>query len=490
MSQTVTINSFYGGVANDKRDPTSSEFSYSAHFDVVNNPYKLQPERGYVVDETFDSGGKTDNLTRFTTIGSTLYALGKTASGSKPIIYKKASATLSSNWTQATGGTDATSGTVNKGVFLWFNSLLLGLQGGTNLWSFDLTTFTKAYKAVTYNNSREQADPLVHRANHKAYFPIDNTVYELDTAGTWTNVLTLSTDHVISNVDQKGVYLLILLAPSNKGDHSYLAYWDVTSSDTQPQEVLDLGEGSAQVVGQADGEVTVAQQIGEASLGNLAMSIRVLSGGDFKELKRISLLDDSTNEHSITGYKTYFGKNLGFVVTSSGVGTDLSGVWVVGRKNTKFPLSVSLDRHLPVTSIQGVYSRSDIVYLAHSNDGSIKRSELSASFGSSPSSVYATLFNHGMTESEKVKEKQLEAVAVGFEPLPASATVGLKYKTESDATWQDFPVAFSATDDNSVVLEQTPSIKAFRDIAFQASSTNGAVITKLAYRFKTNQTKI
>lgn len=486
MSTTIRIQNFSEGIAEDIRTNNSSKYAIAKHFDTFAFDRKLQPHRSWEADETFDAGAKTDILARFLIDGENgvLYGYGKDAgSSNQPKLYKKTSADITTNWTPVSGGTTATSGVRDVNMFSYYQGNLHGWRGNRYLWQFDISTGTFTDSKLTATASWTTAtDGLAHQQAATLYFGHDNFISQIKDGTATEKVLTLSQDHYVADLDQKGIYLLAALAPSNNSGSSYLAIWDTADGTATPvpQESIDIGNGIVHYVANVDGTIVVAMTTGSSSYSNDRLVIKQLSGSEFIEVASVDLDDLSTAP--VNNTKSYDGSTVLFPVQSS-TNTENTGVLRIGKSKVTGRIVVAFDRRLAVTSIEGLYASRGIVWLGHSGDGSIERTNDGAVYDNSLTCIYESLVNQDMKPLDREELKKLQNITVNTEPLPSNGTITVKYKTEHDTTWQTFSPSVTNSTNNAVVTEFTPNIRAFYDIQFRIESVGGAVPTGFSYRY-------
>lgn len=139
----LKINSFYGGLSDDKRKSSSSEFSISKHFDIFSHPNRLTPYRNLAAD-TNDGSSSTGMKQYYVkdflypSASGKLYGLGQTAGGLTEI-FQKADATTG-NWSVPTSSTG--NGVVQNGCFVEYKDYAWGFQGTNQVFKWGLLSGT------------------------------------------------------------------------------------------------------------------------------------------------------------------------------------------------------------------------------------------------------------------------------------------------------------------------------------------------------------
>src|SRR3990167_6417436 len=137
------ISDFFGGISDDPRKPSATEFQMTKHFDVFSNPKRLTPYRSLETD-THDGvssiGMKTYLVKDFVYASGSakLFGLGQTGAGLTKIV-QKADATTGS-WTLP--ATSEGNGAVQNGCFVEYKNTLWGFQGTNQVWKWVIATTT------------------------------------------------------------------------------------------------------------------------------------------------------------------------------------------------------------------------------------------------------------------------------------------------------------------------------------------------------------
>lgn len=145
MSKQVEIkqNNFSGGVSDDPRASSATQFIISKHFDIFTNPNRLTPYRAFEADtnDGSTSTGMKQYLVKdylYASASSKLYGLGQTAGGLTKIVYKADATT--GNWTLPSSSEG--NGAVQNGCLVEYKDYLWGFQGTTQVWKYGLLSGT------------------------------------------------------------------------------------------------------------------------------------------------------------------------------------------------------------------------------------------------------------------------------------------------------------------------------------------------------------
>lgn len=139
----VTVNNFSGGISDDPRASSPSQFIISKHFDIFTNPKKLIPYRSFEAD-TNDGSTSTGMKQYFikdylyASASVKLYGLGQTAGGLTKIVYKADATT--GNWTLPSSSEG--NGAVQNGCLVEYKDYLWGFQGTTQVFRWGLLSGT------------------------------------------------------------------------------------------------------------------------------------------------------------------------------------------------------------------------------------------------------------------------------------------------------------------------------------------------------------
>ena len=145
MAKIVSIkqNNFSGGISDDPRNPSSSQFVITKHFDIFTNPKKLIPYRSFETDTNDGStatGMKQYYVKDFLYDSSSakLYGLGQTGAGLTKIVYKSSATT--GNWTLPSSSEG--NGAVQNGCLVEYKNYLWGFQGTAQVFKWGLLSGT------------------------------------------------------------------------------------------------------------------------------------------------------------------------------------------------------------------------------------------------------------------------------------------------------------------------------------------------------------
>ena len=434
MSKIVEqkINNFSGGISDSPREDNATKFQVAKHFDIFSNPTRLTPYRSLEADHA-TSVSATD-LKQYVvkdflyhSSSAKLFGLGQTGAGLTKIV-QKADATTGL-WT--TPATSEGNGAVLNGCLVEYKDYLWGFQGTTQVWRWGLLSGTPAItnSQGTVGTITSVAQGVIAKDDN-LYLPYNNKLARVTSGGTVNDaVLTLPTNFKITSICNYGNYLAIGCAPiSTFNGTSKVFLWNLTSTDVQ--EAIDWGEGELRILETIEGYlvgVTDRYLNNATGAGRGSMIIQTYSGGVPQVVKEVFT-------QALTGKTiplTKFVKNnrLFFAckIMSNSSGTEyLEGIWSFGRKNINYPFALNCDivcEESDTDGFQAIGSAGNFVFVTHSGDGSISKTNDSAVY-TYTSAYESQIFDFGDIDSDKT----LLSLKVSFRKLATGESVTAKYK--------------------------------------------------------------
>lgn len=484
------INDFSGGIAIDRRTKDRRKYSLTKHFDAYTYPHKLVPHFKTEASLGLSGAPVTDlGLTKFLYAQNQsetlfrLYALGS-ASG-KVKLYRldiDGSSNLDAeNWVACTNG-ESGSGTRSENVFFYYKSFIFTISG-TNLNKFDtleIAPFADGYKSLAATANAVQ--PVHHHSDDCAYFFSDNIVYRLNDASWDGAVLTLPTDQQIVDAWQDGDYLKIAcVTKGNLNVKSIVYSWDRDSSLTTLSQRCDAGEGKILYGANLGGNNIIVQDFytnNSLGKGEWKLLIKRIDGTQAVLLSEL-IIDTASAAQKRTKFNT--DQILYFPAKAQFNGDTRLGIWAVDGSGRIWLDTVEEQ----ATSYDGIYRTANIWWIAHSADGHVTRSDDDGSYSATLPSVYESLI---FDDGDLAITKKLVGVSVFFEPLPAGASVVLKYRQDGATDWTTI---FTEAGDgeishDSVNVESDNSpLAEYNENEFRIESYGGAAITGLYYKAET-----
>lgn len=480
----ITVNSFYGGISDDPRKESPSEFIISKHFDIFSNPNRLTPYRSFEADTNDGStstGMKQYSVKDFlyASASAKLYGLGQTAGGLTKIVYKADATT--GNWTLPSSSEG--NGAVQNGCLVEYKDYLWGFQGTTQVWRWGLLSGTPSItnSQGTVGTITSVAQGVIAKDDN-LYLPYNNKLARVTSGGTVNDaVLTLPTNFKITSLANYGNYLAIACSPTSTFNGvSKVFLWNLTSPDVQ--EVLDWGEGELRVLETVEGllvGVTDRYLNSATGAGRSSMVIQVYTGGSVQVVKEV--FSATVTGKSMPISKALKNNRLFFAVKvmTNSAGTEYhEGIWSFGRKNGSYPYTATLDlidENINTSGIQAFGSAANFFFIAHSADGSIDKTNDAATYAFS--SIYESqIFNFGNIDDDK----RLESIKVSFARLTTGQSLTVKLKADDATSWTTVG-SFSTVGELAKTflnLESTgDNFPSGTEFKFQLISTGGLEIT-------------
>lgn len=480
------IDSFYGGISDDSRKPSVSEFQLTKHFDVFSRPNRLIPYRSLEIDtnDGSSSTGMKQYLLKdfvYASASAKLYGLGQTAGGLTQIFYKADATT--GNWTVP--GSATGNGAVKNGCLVEYKDYLWGFQGTNQVWKWGVLSGSPS---ITNTVTGTLASTITSIANgviakdDNLYMAYNNIVVRVTAAGTLVDsALTLPTNFKITSLANFGNYLAIACAPiSTFNGKSRVFLWNLTSVDVQ--ESIDWGEGEIRILDTVEGAlvgVTDRYLNNSAGAGRGSMIVQVYSGGSPQVVKEI--YTNALTGKTMPTSKAVFNNRVFWaakIMTDTAGTTYNEGIWSFGRKNANYSQTLTLDiidENIDTDGIQGFGTAANFFFIAHSGDGSIDKTDDTASY--TFTSVYESqIFNGGDVDSDK----RLDSLKVSFRALATGESVTAKVRFDGATSWTTIGTASTVGDISRTFLSIEATDTAFasgKEIEFRLESLGGAEIT-------------
>ena len=139
---TITQSIFSGGISDDIRIPTGSNFIIAKHFDIFTAPHKLIPYRSFEADQTASSADDMKAYAikdfLYASASNKLYGLGQTGAGLTKIVYKASS--YDGVWTLPANSEG--DGAVKNGCLVEYKDYIWGFQGTAQVFKWGLLSGT------------------------------------------------------------------------------------------------------------------------------------------------------------------------------------------------------------------------------------------------------------------------------------------------------------------------------------------------------------
>ncbi len=314
------------------------------------------------------------------------------------------------------------------------------------------------------------------------YIFYNNIVVRIYPSGTVQDqALKLPTNLKITSVCNFGNYMAIGCSPTSiYNGTSKVFLWNLYSPDVQ--EVIDWGEGELRVLDNVEGMlvgVTDRYLNNASGAGRGSMIIQGYTGGSPQVLKEV--FTSKLNGITMPLSKTVKNNRLFFSskIMTNDAGTEYNeGLWSFGRKNANYPYSLSLDyidENITTSGIQTFGSAGNFFFISHSGDGSIDKTDDTASY-TMTSLLETQILNFGSNEIDK----RLDSFKVSARKLASGESIVLKYKVDNATSWTTIGTWDTDNELSHTFLREELAgvdFKSGREFKFQINSTGGAEIT-------------
>lgn len=489
--QEILIRNFSGGIADDIRKPSLSEFQITKHFDIFSNPNRLTPYRSLEAD-TETSVSATDlkqYVVRdvfYASESAKLYGLGQTGAGLTKILYK-ADAT-SGLWTVPSSSEG--NGAVKYGCFFEYKDYAWGFQGTNQIFKWGLLSGTPSItnSVSTVGATITSVANGIIASDGNGYMAYNNVIVRIAPGGTITDsAKTVPTNFKITSLTNYGSYMAIGCSPiSTYNGQSKVFIWNLSSdlfADT-----IDWGEGELRVLENIEGQlvgITDRYLNNSTGAGRGSMIIQVYAGGSatvFKEIFTQALTGKTIpTSKAVKNNRLFWSAKI---MTNSAGTTYNEGIWSFGRKNSNYPFALTLDivdENVSTSGIQAFGTAANYFFIAHSNDGSLDKTNDSASY--TFTSVYESqIFDFG----DPALNKKMELFTLYTSPIPSGGSVTVKYRMNAETSYTTIGTLStqSAISRSFLNIESTgASFPSFQELQIRIESTGGVEVT--GYKIKT-----
>lgn len=483
--KTIKIDQFDGGITRDLRMQSHNKFKITKNFDIFSDSKRLQPYRNLIANET-----KNINITQFLQVNSQIYGYGVVVGYAIAKIYKKTdtSSLITDNWTEDRNVEGA--GAREGFIFFHYKNYLYFWEAGERLSRHgDITGIAtnETYQTITYTNV---AQPVHHPADDIAYFFSDNKVHKLDNTSWSLAVLTLPDNLIITSACAYGNYLAIGCKSKELTGHSVVFLWDRDSSLTTISDKIDWGEGDLMILEVLEGLLVGISNVSTKFFG-LKPKIHIKGySGSLSFIQELDVDSATTGDEDYkiaSGAKVVKNGKLYFSVHSgvSANAKNYTGIWVVGRHEIGSPFAVTMaykiDTDASADQIQGFNIFDDYLFVAHSADGSVDRTNNNDAYATA---IYESYIFNG---DSSLQTKKLLRAKVTVEPQSTGGTFTLKYKRDAETTWTTI---FTDSTDGQIrhtalnIESSGANLGLFKEVQFRIESTNGTVITSIEFEFE------
>lgn len=496
------INTFNGGMADDKRSADFSKFSVSKHFDVFSNPHRLIPHtkitKSYGENKTYEIKKflyAPYNTSATAPTAFMLYGLGVDPGTTKTQLYVLDMATLSDTFSGATNGKLTSYANRSTNVLFYYRGGVFTVHGSPMQYiaRYDMNALSmnQTYQNLDCTNNLG-VQPVHHPADDCAYFFGDTTIDRLNNATYTSGALTglPSNMYTVAGCAYGNYLAIACVTIGNYTQRSTVFLWDRDSSITTLSERIDFGEGKIAHLAVLGGRLTAVMSQGITlghDTGGQAGKILVKQYNGYAAVttKEITL-DTNVPELERTNYLE--NDKIYFPAKATLNGDDRLGIWVVDS-NGNMTIEAILDETF--TSIEGIYRASNIWWVAHSADGSVNHSgradnnnNYQPDYSTTTPAIYESLILNGGDSSKK---KKLIRITETNEYLGSGGSVTIKYRKDGGTSWTTiFTNSTTGSLSHSAVnIESTgATLPEYKELEIRVESLGGAVITGIKVEYE------
>lgn len=477
---------------NDKRNYRINTYNDLGGFDTQTKPSTLIPF-GESETEALSSGDITDKRIADITRDNNGYliAIGRNSSGSPTVnnLFSKDSSTdISSTWTSFVSDSPGSAFIPNS--LIWYRSATYYIaQTGLAVRKYDGSSSTVGN--IDYASSWANMvipKPFIHPEDDILYLAVGQNLAKINNT-TYADItsVTVPTTQWITSFTDYNSYLAIATAPVTTGNKSRVYLWGRDTSITTFQGNIDWGEGSLTILENIGGTL-IGVSISDANFYSTSsyttnktkkLTISYYNGGSVYQLKEYIV----SSNFSLRNYKARIGNRLYF-------GGDYSDTLFVIEKKGDGSIVVNKDRFInngsSITTLRGLYIIGDYLFTMFdtaNTSGNFYRTKVTSSYTNT--SFWETNINQNMQVSDRKKKKVLKNVTVSMAPLPAGASVTVKYSVDGASYVNiiseslDGKITTSTTRD----VNNKPLLDGY-EYQFKVESTGGAEITGLDYEYE------
>lgn len=495
-------DNFWSGIGNDIRSRLASGFWYSENMDIKGKSLKQIVNNQA---ENACSYNVNNYITKLLQSGTDVYGLGQDGNANNDTtIWKKTNA-LNGAWGIPTNGTVAGSTFAGgDALFAILNGIIYFDAGNGSVGKYTIATNTMN---ATWKTLAGAKGGTIWQG--KIWCWSGQDIYVIDpVADTLTNMKTVNTEQTIVDLVPYGNLLMVVCTSIVTISRAYL--WDGVSTTTWT-EILEIGYGT--VAGAANLKGTIVVVIGLPN--KRAINIQTYNGGSFQDLMTYTgrLNRAATFNYVVPASKVkVFNNYIYFLVTGTKPDGTYAGLYEyavarIGRDEPLNPLAFSIYKTLDFsvyglnvgqtvnndfTIIENVVAGADTadrIVAAMINSDTSKTTFFLSSTNTytGEAGVLETFKRDGSENGHDASiEKQLRAVSVQYEPLPAGGSVTVKYRKDNELTWTTIYIddADNSISHEAVTIEATDSnLPTFKEIQFRVEVVGNVTLIgwKAAY---------
>lgn len=504
-----TIDTFYGGIADDARIQKPEVFQLSQHFDYLTNPKRLTPYRRMVAD--VDSTSKAYKIDSFAYENSAIWGLGRKSGGTKNKVYTKSAAASFGAWAAASSGEAATSNAFDHACMIAFHDRAY-FDAALTIDSYGTLDPSGTYTEPAYSPGGQVNAQGIITSDDLLVIPLLASLAVKDGAGsgptdTWSVPISFPNNRQIRDLCEWGEFVAVGMHPGggyNGAIGSKVFLWDKANAD--PSHVIDWGEGHLLILDDIEGTLIGVSVVGYGEEGIIKQKLVVRQYVGGNEAQVIFEIEGDSGQNLYiwpNKAKIRDSNRLLFPITITKDGNTYVQMACVGRKKAGYPWTFSLDRVLEnnsesagtVSSVYGAFKLGQSMFIAYNNDGSINRTDQTANF---PTATYISQKRDGsaLVGDAKRRKKALVMAGVLTAPLSTGQAVSLYYRHDGGA-WTLIRT-YTYGDDAAATPPVVPAncgfeagrdsngndFENFREVEFKALSTGGAEITAIIFAWK------
>lgn len=510
--RTATVHNFKG-IADDRFAPLGGEFAIAKHFDTLTHPRRLQPLRSMIADAT---GTLIGNIIVAT--NGQMYAVG-TAFDNPTLgeLYVRSGYSTGNQFQslvnrQLSGQTVVydllvdykEAGQVRTIYWASNNTLAASDPAGASSADTQALTFSSIGQGLVHPKDKILYIP--YRTSTAQYIatvsPNAASFGAFDNGQAWS--FAFPTQYRAYCLSYYGNYLAVpQTTPAGTTQLASLVYlWSRDKTLSGPDDLIPWGEGSLQVLNNVGGSLvgisTYSANVLDSFQDFDSILIKVWNGGPepelVAELKAMHLAGSGNPRCTINPRVNFVSHNRLYFSVKIDPGDSIQpvrqGLFSVGKNKIDGRWSVNLERiSTPEGNVIAAALSGDSVAMVYDAVGNVVKtiSGPTASSTHTNTSVYESGVNPGMDEEDKYFDKKLYGVRVNHLPLPANASVVLKYRINSNGADTDWLTVYSQTTPGETGFKTSRATLAQfskgRDIEWRIESMGGAVVTGFTYYY-------
>lgn len=496
--QTVIINTFDGGHAEDIRTFATNECESSVNFDITSNPHLIRPFSDPVA-ETISTGSTVMTDFQITDVlpvsisGTTkLVGWGRESAASSKATFFTKSAPITSAWAAVA---TAASMTPIANTLVEYKGSAYAIDSQPNLVKFTSgTTYTSIGNINAPNVvTSVYAKPFVHPEDNILYYATaDYIIGKYDGSALTNNAFTLPSNLTITSLTNWGGYLAIACKPTSGVGRSYVYMWGRDTSLTTAQALVDWGDGALELLENINGVlvgVSSVKAIGTFdTIINYNYQVKTYTGGSVDVVKDFIVTNTNVLRHykAKQNNKLYFGFDTDNAIFACG--KNKSGNWFVTKDRYLTPTGSTVTGTLNGISLVG-----DILFAAYTDGGTAGYLMRTSDSTFAGTSIFLSTVNPNMPVASRYENKKLVSVQVAYKLNSSSGTVGLGYYCENDlgtsaGSLQTVISSSKSASGDYVVTAQansdgTPFLTG-REYQFRVTSVGDVRIKEIKYKFE------